>query len=178
MRFRFFVVLVCLLFSIDVKASLLEGYVNGDGFLVVRPTAGSLDLVGLNFESAGGFLVPSATANPAPFDYLLSNKPTAVAMGNLGTAVTASGEIVLDFGYTGDVSTGDLIGEYGAFDAFIPVAFPFVSVDLPMADPPGSNPPTTDPAPATAVPEPASVSVWCLLMAFGWAIGRRTKRND
>lgn len=119
--------------------------VNDAGFIVL---SGADELLGVEFTSADGLLVPSADDNAAPFGFLLSNTNTQITFGSL-TAISLDGDVVLGAGYAGDIKSGDLVGTWGgaAEGDPIPIRFP----TMPPTDGGGTNPDPVIPEPSTGV---------------------------
>ena len=101
------------------------GFVNASGFIVVTASS-PVEAAGLDFQSAGGLLVPVPEATgAAPFTFFLSNTVNQITWGNLGTTVTIEGQLTTAAGYSGtqaDLDAGDLTTFWG--NGPEPVAFP------------------------------------------------------
>lgn len=137
---------------------------NESDFIVI--SGSGVPLLGLDFESQAGLLVPIPEANPDPFGFLLENLPTQVTYGSLTDPVVIDGDVTLGVGYTGDINGDDLIGSWGGPEFDGAISFPTSPPDPPTGgggtepDPvvPDPDPPVTpDPVvPDPVVPEPSA----------------------
>lgn len=98
----------------------ISGSINDDGKIVVTATQPQ-PTAGLNFQSAGGHLVPGEA--PTPFLFYLSNTPNSVVYAIVPGTVTLDGDLVTQTGYAGDDPVNDLTLSYGAGGG-VEVAFP------------------------------------------------------
>lgn len=99
------------LFSASVSAQTVSGTVNDDGLIVI---SGTLDLIGIDLHSPGGYLIPVSSGEADPFDVLVTNSPKEVLFGSVGVsnALSLDGELVLAAGYDGG-DVFDLFGSWG-----------------------------------------------------------------
>ena len=131
-----------------------------DGLIVVIAET-PIEAAGLDFQSAGGNLVPVPDPpGSMPFTFFLSNTANQITWGNLGSTVTIDGELATQAGYTGD-PTGDLTTFWG--DGPTPVEFTTTlpgggDPDPPVVEPPPVvDPPVVDP-PAASGPVSGSIN--------------------
>jgi len=129
------------------RPPIAQGPVSGelrDGKIVVI-TSSPVDVSGLDFQSAAGLLVPVPDPpGSGPFEFIVSNHPNQITMGNLGTTVTIDGELATEAGYIGDLASGDLRTFWG--DGPTPVEFATTEASPPVVEPPVVEPdPPTDP---------------------------------
>ena len=82
---------------------------NDDNRFVVSAVA--QPLLGINFLSGGGGLVPGTS--PAPFELFVSNTPRLVTLGTFGRLVNFDGNVTLDVGWSPEHSLDNLIIEIG-----------------------------------------------------------------
>ncbi len=101
----------------SASGQTVSGTVNEDGFVVVSGTG--VDLIGIDLQSPGGFLIPvpdAAQGQAAPFEVLVINTPNEILYGSIGinNAVTLDGDLVLSAGYDGGNSDiFDLVASWG-----------------------------------------------------------------
>jgi hypothetical protein len=130
-----------LLVSFTAATAQITGSIDEDGFIVISGNGESL--VGVDFISEGGFLIPippgDLTAPADPFQFLLANSPTQVTFGNLSPAsdVVVDGDLVLSVGY--DALGQDLRAEWGSRAADIPTGFPVVLRSTVLPEPSGAS---------------------------------------
>ena len=103
----FFLLSFCALSS----AQDLEGSVDKNGLISLTPLNGPLDVVGVDFQSEGGFLVP--TDDPSPWGIVISKTNERVTLGTLGASVVLDATLTTNVGYTGSSPETDLIANYG-----------------------------------------------------------------
>ncbi len=89
----------------------LKGVVSPGG--KIRLTSPGLDVLGINFQSDAGLLVPIPDGDASPFSFALSNSPTQVSLGSLGATVRLEGTLVTEIRYLGDDPETDLHASYG-----------------------------------------------------------------
>ena len=75
-------------------------------------TAETQSLLGINFLSSQGGLLPGTS--PAPFELFVSNTPRLVTLGTFGRLVTFDGDVTLDVGWNTDHSLDNLVIEIGS----------------------------------------------------------------
>ena len=76
---------------------------------IVLISSEPVEAAGLDFQSALGLIEPVPDAmGAAPFTFFLSNTPSQITWGNLGSTVTIDGELATGAGYLGDPTSGDL----------------------------------------------------------------------
>ena len=76
-------------FACSAHAQQLEGTFPADGGAIsVTASGGDVNAAGLDFKSSNDGLIPIPDNAGAPFTFLLSNTPSNVTYGNLGTSVT------------------------------------------------------------------------------------------
>ena len=87
------------------------GRIGTDGHIVLT---GNTDLIGLDFQSTGEYLVP--VTDPDPFELLVINTPGHITYGSLSSQVELDGELTLSVRYTPPVGVDlqdDLAGLWG-----------------------------------------------------------------
>lgn len=146
----------------------ISATLNDDGLIVV--SGEDIVLLGLDFTSADGLLVPVSDDDASPFEFLLSNTSNQITFGSLPTApVTIAGDVVLGAGYAGDfdadVASKSLVGSWGGLEDGDPLPIRF-----PTAPPMGGG--GTDPDPV--VPEP-SAGILAILGLFATGLARRSR---
>lgn len=83
-----------------------------DDFVV---TATNLSVLGLNFISSDGGLVPGSS--PRPFELFVSNTAKQVTLGTFGTPVQLDGSLTLDIGWDSQFPLSGLVVEFGDLTA-------------------------------------------------------------
>lgn len=163
--------LLALCISTPALAQDLGASINDDGFIVLHGE--DVPLLGLEFESAGGFLVPT-DGGPSPFDLFVRNNNDQIIYGTLGREVVVEGELILSAGYSnGQNFEGDLTGKWGGPEFEGPIAFGTASdfiddgsdgMDVPddgMGTSGGGADPIVD---DVTVPEPATLGMLFIAM--------------
>ena len=107
-------ILTSLFLSMGLVASAqdLEGFVNENDLISLRTLNGPLDVVGVDFRSAGGFLVPTDDADP--WDIVIARTSNRVTLGNLASSVMLDGTVATSVGYTGSDPDSDLVANWGS----------------------------------------------------------------
>ena len=144
---KFVVAIAFVLFSQCVLGqALLGSWPVGGGNISVCPTAGSIQLGGIEFFADPGILTQGAS--PAPFTHFVPKEafPGNVTLAALGQLVTIDGTIELDVHVSATATDDDVTATWGGNGA-LPAPFPVVNSPLCSAP----------------VPEPTSFS----LAAFG-----------
>ena len=152
---KFIAALAIVAISSVAYGQALSGSWPADGGAIsVTASGGDVNAAGLDFKSSNDMLIPvpgGPAAPGAPFTFLLSNTPSNVTYGNLGTSVTFAD------GTTTELSVGAQAG------AEITASW-------------GNGPtPVSFPVAAAVVPEPASASLLAFAGLFGLALRRRTR---
>lgn len=70
-------------------------------------------LLGIEFRSPSGSLVPDIDESASPFSFLVSNTPSKVTYGNLGNALTLNGTVALDSGWDSTSGIRDITAAWG-----------------------------------------------------------------
>lgn len=96
----------------DEKAEMVSVRLSDTKRFVISAQARSL--IGINFLSSQGGLVPGTS--PAPFELFVSNTPRLVTLGTFGRLVTFDGEVTLDVGWNTEHSLDNLVIEIGDAD--------------------------------------------------------------
>ena len=95
----------------SVEDPQLKGVVSPGG--KIRLVSPGIDVLGVNFQSEAGLLVPIPDGDASPFSFALSNSPTQVSLGNLGSTVRLEGTLVTEIRYLGNEPATDLRASYG-----------------------------------------------------------------
>ena len=110
-----------------------ERFLNDDFFFVL--SGQGEEISGVDIQSPAGGLVPAADPpGAAPFTFFLSNTPTQITYGNLGTTTTIDGLVTLGAGFNPDVF--DLETKVWIGDGPRPVEIPFTPGDCAACPPP------------------------------------------
>ena len=97
-------------------AQEVTSFLNEDRQIVIQAT-GIGGLLGLDFQSSSGSLIPVPDGSSDPFDILIVNEPVQVSFGELGApGVIVDGELTLNVGYNEPASGFDLVGRWGTFE--------------------------------------------------------------
>ena len=87
--------------QIEVESVGLSGFVDSDNFIVLQGIDQSV--VGLDFQSPDGLLVPLEDGEVEPFQFALVNQRDHISLGVLGDAVTVDGTLRTNIQYFGDI---------------------------------------------------------------------------
>ena len=189
MRTTTYIFLGLFLASSLAHGQVITATLDDSDFIVISGEA--VPLLGLDFESPAGLLVPIPGDQSDPFGFLLENMPTQVTFGSLTEPVVVDGDLTLGVQYTGDINGDDLVGSWGGpeFDGAIsfPTAPPEPSPPVggggtdvdppPVTTPPVTTPPvTTPPVTNPVVPEP-SAGLMLLIGLFSAGVIRSSRRK-
>ena len=136
-----------------------EGLVTGEirEETILLFSSESVPLSGIDFQSAAGNLVPiDERLGASPFQFMLSNTPNQITVGNLRTVVNLDGAFNTNAGYVGDPA-GDLVAQWGNGSApvLIPVVPSVEAIPADLVTPP--LPPVTNPDPPIIIEPPISI---------------------
>lgn len=87
-----FAVILCSLGS-SIAFAQLDVFVDDDNHFVMQ--SDGFELLGIQFESASGSLVPGAPSETGPFELSLTKSPSIVMFGSLNESVRVEGEVKL-----------------------------------------------------------------------------------
>ena len=88
-------------FNVSIDHSSLSGFVDDNNYVVLEGTG--QEVVGLDFKSPDGQLVPLEAGEESPFQVVLSNTSEHISVGLLGDSVTVDGLLWTNVQYVGDV---------------------------------------------------------------------------
>lgn len=97
--------------SVTTSHAQIFGRIAGDGSIIIT---GENELIGLDFQSSGGYLEP--VANAEPFEALLKNTTSHIAYASLGSTVELDGDLTLSAKWLapGEVLVADdVVGLWG-----------------------------------------------------------------
>ena len=144
--------LSCLLFSAyssTVFASAFNARLDENQQIIVFTPDGPMSSNGFDFISSAGLLVPTTLGFASGTDmdavirgepFLLANTSNQVTIGAAGQGLLLDGEYQTGIGYTGDLTSGDLVAQYG--DGSTPRPLPFLVGDTLIV---GTGPKPTSP---------------------------------
>ncbi len=125
-----------LLFAVNMataghgNSTLAATYPFGGGPITLTAVGGDVPAAGIDFQSAGGNLIPTGGTDASPFLFFLSNTPNQITYAVLGQPVTISPDspLTLSAGYDGRCF-GDLTASWGhepnqAFFSICPIPEP------------------------------------------------------
>lgn len=83
----------------------------------------NVDLLGVNFQSASGSLIPITDDESDPFEFVLESSPTQVTLATIFNPVSLNGTLTLDVGWNFGTGVLDLVAEWGSEfdDGFVDV---------------------------------------------------------
>ena len=83
----------------------------------------NVDLLGVNFQSASGSLIPITDDESDPFEFVLESSPTQVTLATIFNPVSLNGTLTLDAGWNFGTGVLDLVAEWGSEfdDGFVDV---------------------------------------------------------
>lgn len=122
-------------------------------------TSSELELAGLDFQSPEGNLIPVESGNATPFTFFLSNTPTQVTYGNLGSGVTFAAGSANEMSVGAVGGAEDIIWFFG--DGPGVVRAPRFETDIQVRE---------------QIPEPSTGSMLSMVL-FAFAIGWIRKRR-
>jgi len=97
-------------FNIRVEQTGLSGFIDSDNYIVLEGI--DQKVLGVDFESPDGLLVPLEDGEEKPFQVALSNTKEHISLGALGEAVVVDGLLRTNIRYLGDVD--QLLATWGA----------------------------------------------------------------
>lgn len=122
MKRTFAVAIVLLSYCAVTSAQDLKGFVGEDGLISLTALNGPVDVVGVDFQSAGGYL--TTTDADSIWDIEIVNTDTRVTYGNLASSVIIDGTVTTNVMYSGDSPKTDLIASFGS--GVTEIGFPVV----------------------------------------------------
>ncbi len=117
-----FVALTVLAMASFASAQMLEGNFPAEGGNIsVTASGGDVAAAGLDFNSAGGNLIPAPGTDASPFTFFLANTANQVTYGNLGTSVTFADGSTTELSVGAAAGADDITASWGM--GATPVAF-------------------------------------------------------
>ncbi len=156
--------------------SQISAALDSEGFIVI--SGDNVELLGLDFTSASGWLVPVEDNDATPFGFLLENSSTQITYGSLNDTVTIDGDVTLGASYAlPEGRDADLVASWGGVEDGPPIDLP---VDLNAAFPTGPTPPTDGGGAGgtPVIPEPASGLMAGLGVLFAGILRRSRRANS
>jgi len=108
----------------------LSGFLDADNYIVLD--GAGQDIVGVDFKSPDGQLVPIEAGEERPFQVALSNTKEHISLGLLGTSVTVDGLLWTNVQYNGDIDR--LTAQWGDTNSAV-IDIPFTRNNDPCASP-------------------------------------------
>jgi len=84
---------------------------NASNQLVI--SGNDVDLLGLNFQSTSGSLIPITNGGADPFEFVLENTTTQITLATIFNPVVLNGSLTLDIGWNFGTGELDLVAEWG-----------------------------------------------------------------
>lgn len=152
--------------------SQISAALNDEGFVVL--SGENVELLGLEFTSDGGWLVPVEGDDATPFGFLLENSVNQITYGSLNTTVMINGDVTLGAAYAlpeGEVA--DLLASWGGIEDGppIPLAVAFPTAPTPPTDGGGAGG-------TPVIPEPSAGLMAGMGVLIAGVLRRSRKANS